>query len=67
MVPGGAGERGWEGGKGLGTMGGWSLGQPLAPMDINEDTDISIRYDLSFILTSVIRLNFYNFSFSPII
>ena len=66
MVPGGA-ERGWEGGK-VGTMGGggWS---PVTrtPIDINEDTDISIRDDLSFILISVIRLYFYNFSFSALI
>ena len=58
------GERGWEGGGDNGRMVTWSA---LAPMDINEDTDISIRCDLSFILSSVIRLNFYNFSFSAVI
>ena len=63
MVPGGAGrER-------VGRWAQWEDGRMVTrtPMDINEDTDISIRCDLSFILISVIRLNFYNFSFSSLI
>ena len=58
MVPGG----GWEG------DGQWEDGQSLTLLrDINDDTDISIRCDLSFILISVIKLDFYNFSFSYLI
>ena len=63
MVPGGGGRERvgrWEGGDN-GRM------VTLTPMDINEDTDISIRCDLSFILISVIKLDFYNFSFSYLI
>ena len=64
MVPGGGGrEGGWEGGKVV-TMGGWSAWLPGILMSY---TDISIRCDLSFILISVIRLYFYNFSFSALI
>ena len=66
MVPGGGGREGvgrWEGGKVV-TMGGWSAWLPGILMSY---TDISIRCDLSFILISVIRLNFYNFSFSSVI
>ena len=64
MVPGGGGrDREREGGKVV-TMGGWSAGLPGILMSY---TDISIRCDLSFILISVIRLNFYNFAFSPLI
>ena len=58
MVPGG----GWEG------DGQWEDGQSAhTARDINDDTDISIRCDLSFILISVIKLDFYNFSFSDLI
>ena len=46
-------------------------GRTVSPLtllrDINDDTDISIRCDLSFILISVIKLDFYNFSFSYLI
>ena len=61
------GERGWEGGGDIGDNGRMVTWSALAPMDINEDTDISIRCDLSFILISVIRLNFYNLALSPLI
>ena len=57
-----------EGGK-VGRWGQWKEERMVTrtPRDINERTDISIRCDLSFILISVIRLNFYNFSFSSLI
>ena len=58
MVPGG----GWEE-----TDNGRTVSPLTLLRDINDDTDISIRCDLSFILISVIKLDFYNFSFSYLI
>ena len=57
-----------QGGK-VGRWGQWKEERMVTrtPRDINEHTDISIRCDLSFILISVIRLYFYNFSFSALI
>ena len=62
MSPGGEGEGGKIGGDNGRMVTLAPLCSTLPIRDINDDTDISIRCDLSFILVSVIKLYFYNLS-----